>query len=137
MKKPASWGVVLLLVHASIAAAGDIDAAEEIAARFAVLAGTESNARILVTALQAGKESQLTSAGVDKCDGAVTVKFPAAPRPLARDEVIAVLLRAQDALALAGITHPSSPELQSALFGGTVPGADGRRIELAGVLEKR
>ncbi len=109
--------------------------AEEVAARFALLAGNEDNARVLVLALQAGLAFELASAGIDKCDGAATLQFPAASRRLGPEETVATLVRAQASLGDAGISHPSTEELRSALFGGSVADANGRRVQLAGALQ--
>lgn len=135
MKK--NWHLALAFALASGTPGAMCAPPNEVAARFALLAGNEDNARILVGALQAGTEFELTAAGIDRCDGPTTVKFPAVASRLGADETIATLLRVQALLAAAGITHPSTPELQSALFGGTVPGADGKRVEMAGVLRKK
>jgi len=111
--------------------------ATRIAERFVTLAGSEENARILVNALHAGTEFHLTAAGVDKCDGASTLRFAPPASRLGWGDALAALALAQDMLARVGITHPSSPELQSALFGGGVAGVDGKKVVLKGVLSQR
>ena len=124
-------------LDAAFATRNPAQIASRIAARFKHLVGTEENARLLVKALHEGTEVELTTAGVDKCDGAAAMRMALPALRLTWGEATTVLAIAQEQLTRVGLTHPSTPELQSVLLGGSVTGADGQRVPLKGLLKLR
>lgn len=132
---------LLLITWMGIAAAqggatSDRDAAlaSRLAAHFTRLAGSEENALALVNALRSGDMVRLVAAtqGMEVPD---TIAFETPPGGMELEDVRAVLLRAQDSLARAGIRNPSGSELQAALLGGDVVDAGGAVHTLTGVLQ--
>jgi hypothetical protein len=104
---------------------------------FATFAGSEANARALVTGLRTGDEVTLTST----VNGQVTTTtFTPATSLKGYGNVFISLALAQRELAAQGITHPTAADLQAALNGGSVivgTGADAKTVQLSGVLALR
>jgi hypothetical protein len=109
-------------------------AAAAIGAKFTEFAGSGENATALVTGLRNGTAITLTTT----VDGAaVTTEFQPATGKLGYGNAYISLALAQKSLAQAGITQPTPEQLIAALNGGTVTGADGTAVTLAGVLTLR
>jgi len=109
-------------------------AAAAIGAKFTEFAGSGENATALVTGLRNGTTITLTTT----VDGAaVTTEFQPATGKLGYGNAYISLALAQQSLAQAGITQPTPAQLIAALNGGTVTGADGTAVPLAGVLTLR
>lgn len=109
-------------------------AAAAIGAKFTEFAGSGENATALVTGLRNGTAITLTTT----VDGApVTTEFQPATGKLGYGNAYISLALAQKSLTQAGITQPTPAQLIAALNGGTVTGADGTAVSLAGVLTLR
>jgi hypothetical protein len=67
----------------------------------------------------------------------VATTFTPPTRPMGWGNVSHALSLAQDALARLGITQPTNAQLQAALMGGDVTGADGSAVALRGILQMR
>lgn len=109
-------------------------AAAAIGAKFTELAGSGENATALVTGLRNGTAVTLTTT---VAGSPVTTEFQPATGKLGYGNAYISLALAQKSLAQAGITQPTPEQLIAALNGGTVTGADGTAVPLAGVLTLR
>lgn len=98
-------------------------------ARFGDFAGSSANLDSLVTGLRSGTPITLTGDGQT-----VTVATPT--RPMGYGNITRSLDLASRQLAAQGITDPTPAQLQAALTGGTVTGANGP-VTLQGVLTLR
>lgn len=124
---------------------GQTNVANRIAADFITLAGSRSNATTLVTALRNGTTVTLTttsttggtSTGTSTGAGTTSTTFTSPTGRMGWGNVFISLALAQNVLTRAGITQPTSAELQAALMGGTVTGADGKTVTLTGILQQR
>jgi hypothetical protein len=96
---------------------------------FSDFAGSESNARSLVTGLRQGGEVTLEGAGT-------TQTFTPETRPMGYGNVRIALSLAREQLAQQGITQPTPAQLQAALQGGTVT-SGGQTAKFPGVLQMR
>lgn len=96
---------------------------------FSDLAGSEANARSLVTGLRQGSEVTLEGAGT-------TQTFTPGTRPMGYGNVRIALSLAREQLAQQGITQPTPAQLQAALQGGTVT-SGGETTKFPGVLQMR
>ena len=114
---------------------------------FTALAGSEDNARSLVTGLRQGSEITLTTptssgSGTASSDG---VSFTPPTRPMGYGNIRIALSLAREQLAQSGITQPTPAQLEAALMGGaivtgTTTGAGGATTtttNLPGVLQMR
>ena len=115
---------------------------ERVAARFAspfaTMAGSTDNAVALATALRTGTPATLTyTAIVDGKTVTTTELFTPPTKPMGWGNVSHALALAQYSLTRAGITSPTSAELQAALVGGKITTADGKVVTLEGVLQQR
>jgi hypothetical protein len=118
---------------------GQMRVAGRVAAPFATFAGSTDNAVALATALRTGKQATLTSTSTASDGTTVTTSTTLAPptKPMGWGNVSHSLALAQFALTKAGVTQPTTADLQAALLGGDVAGADGKTVTLAGVLQQR
>jgi hypothetical protein len=118
---------------------GQQQVAGRVAAPFASFAGSTDNAIALATALRTGTPASLVTTTTDANGNAVTATTTITPptKPMGWGNVSHALALARVALANAGITEPTSADLQAALVGGDVTNADGKTVTLAGVLEQR
>jgi hypothetical protein len=98
-------------------------------ARFGDFAGSSANLTSLTTGLRSGTPFTLTGSGET-----VTVATPT--RPMGYGNITRSLDLASRELAAQGITDPTPKEIQAALTGGTVNGANGP-VTLQGVLTLR
>ncbi len=110
-----------------------------IALEFAIFAGSQINARNLVTGLRQG--SEVTLAPVTG-GGQVTETIALTPptRPMGNGDVRIALALAQEQLIRLGVTRPTADQLKAALVGGTVtrgPGSSETTTQLRGVLAMR
>lgn len=119
--------------------AGQTQVAGRVAAPFATLAGSSDNAVALATALRTGSQANLTTTSTDAAGAAVTTTTSIMPptKPMGWGNVSHSLALAQFALTDAGISNPTTADLQAALLGGSVTAADGTTVTLAGVLQQR
>lgn len=115
---------------------GDIKVQDRLTTQFTVFAGSESNARSLVTGLRTGEPvtlTETTSPGVVK-----VTTFDPPTRPMGNGNVRIALALAQEQLASQGITSPTSSEIHASLMGGTImAGNPPHPVQLTGVLELR
>ncbi|SDS21368.1 hypothetical protein [Opitutus sp. GAS368] len=112
-----------------------VSAATRISARFTTLAGSSQNATALVTGLHDGTAVTLTTTAAN---GTVTkTVFQPATGKLGYGNTFISLALAQESLAKAGITAPTSAQLVAALNGGSVTGSSGTAVTLPGVLTLR
>lgn len=106
---------------------------------FSGFAGSEDNARSLVTGLRQGSEITLTAPGTGG-QAAESATFTPATRPMGYGNVRISLALAQEQLAQHGITQPTPEQLKAALAGGTIAtgtGEAGTTAQLPGVLQMR
>ena len=106
--------------------------------RFSIFAGSEDNARSLVTGLRQGSEITLTSpAGGGQPASSTTFTPPT--RPMGYGNVRISLALAQEQLAQSGITQPTPAQLQTALMGPTTngTGTQSTSTQFQGVLQMR
>jgi hypothetical protein len=122
---------------------GETHVATRIAADFTTLAGSRDNALALVRALRNGTQVTLTTTSTGTTTGTTTggttssVSFTPPTGKMGWGNVFISLALAQNSLAQLGITKPTSAQLQAALVGGSVTGADGTATTLKGVLTMR
>ena len=121
--------------------AGDAASAESqadfrVVSGFAEFAGSEANARSLVTGLRLGSEIMLTArARTGQTD--TSIRFMPSTRPMGYGNVRIALGLAQEQLAQLGITQPTPGQIKAALSGGAVTSradARGTPVLLPGVL---
>lgn len=127
---------------------------QRISADFSAFAGSESNARSLVTGLRSGGVITLTSAGGAStsasgtgggsagasglAQGAGTVTITPPTRPMGYGNIYLALSLAKQQLAAQGITNPTPQQLQLALMGGTVISGNPPQTQtVQGVLQLR
>jgi len=120
--------------------------ATRIATDFTTLAGSRDNALALVRALRSGTQVTLTSTTTSTTGGTGTTgatgttsstSFTPPTGKMGWGNVFISLALAQSSLAQLGITKPTAAQLQAALMGGSVTGADGTTTALKGVLTMR
>lgn len=128
---------------------GQAQVAARIAADFTTLAGSKDNSLALVRALRNGTQVTLTTTsapatgagGTTGTSGTTatttTTSFTPPTGKMGWGNVFISLALAQNSLAQLGITKPTTAQLQAALVGGTVTGADGSTTTLKGVLTLR
>jgi hypothetical protein len=121
----------------SAPAAGPVMSREDdrIALEFAIFAGSQRNARNVVTGLRQGSEVTLVPVA-----GGDAIAFTPPTRPMGNGDVRIALALAQEQLIRLGVTQPASDQLKAALVGGTVtsgPGSSATTTQLKGVLTMR
>jgi hypothetical protein len=129
---------------------GQTQVATKIASSFTKLAGSQDNALKLVQALRNGTSVTLTSTtstggtgtgtrtGTGTGTGGTTsTSFTPPTGKMGWGNVFISLALAQDQLARLGITDPTQAQLQAALMGGDVTGADGKTVTLKGIVQMR
>lgn len=122
----------------AITAPGQVRVARMVASPFATLAGSQDNAVALATALRTGTPATLTSTStVDGKPVTTTTTITPPTKAMGWGNVSHALALAQYSLAQAGVAQPTAADLQAALVGGSVTTADGKSIQLAGVLQQR
>jgi hypothetical protein len=109
---------------------GETLVTDRIVADFKSLAGSDANATALVTGLRNGTAITFTSGGT-------TSTFTPATGKMGWGNVFISLALAQAELKAAGITSPTSDQIQAALNGGTVTTSDGKTVTLQGILAQR
>jgi hypothetical protein len=111
--------------------------------QFSSFAGSEDNARSLVTGLRQGSEITLgtTASGGGQPAPGTTTTFTPPTRPMGYGNVRITLALAQEQLSQAGITQPTPAQLQTALMGGTITNGTGSTApastQMSGVLQMR
>lgn len=121
---------------APVTAAGATRAEDKIVAEFSLFAGSQDNARNLVTGLRQGSEVTLTDGG----QAGPGATFTPPTRPLGYGNVRIALALAQEQLIRQGVTQPTADQLRAALAGGTITNGTGptaTTTELQGVLQMR
>lgn len=106
---------------------------------FSTFAGSDANARALVTGLHSGSDVTLTTTNADGTPSTSTTFTPKTGKMGYGSTYIALAL-AQESLTQAGVTNPTNADRQAALNGGTVTTGTGdtaRTVTLAGVLTQR
>ena len=119
---------------------GQTQVATKIASSFTNLAGSQDNALTLARALRDGSKVTLTTTtpGTGTDPGTTTTtSFTPPTGKMGWGNVFNSLALAQDSLARLGITNPTNAQLQAALVGGDVTGADGKTTTLKGILTMR
>ena len=111
---------------------GQTHVAAKVAGPFTSLAGSHENAIALATALRTGSAVTLTH-GSPGSNQTVTTTLTPPTKPMGWGNVSHSLALAQYSLTQAGITQPTSADLQAALLGGTVT-VGGESVTLAGAL---
>ena len=121
------------------ATTGQTSVAGKVAHPFVTLAGSQENAVALANALRTGTPATLTYTSTDANGQPATTTTMITPptKPMGWGNVSHSLALAQFALNKAGITDPTSAELQTALQGGSIMTADGKTVTFAGVLQQR
>jgi len=107
---------------------------------FTTFAGSNTNAQALVNGLSSGSSITLTEtvAGTNGAPSTTTTTtFTPDTGKMGYGNVRIALSLAEASLTKAGITDPTSAELEAALNGGTLVLADGTSIDLKGVLALR
>jgi len=107
---------------------------------FSGFAGSEQNARSLVTGLRQGNAITLNATGTEGSGAGESVTFTPATRPMGYGNVRIALALAQEQLAQNGITQPTPDQIRAALAGGTLAsgvGEPGTTTRLQGVLQMR
>lgn len=115
---------------------------QHISEDFSAFAGSESNARSLVTGLRSGGPITLTSAGgagaTALAQGAGTLRFTPPTRPMGYGNIYLALSLAKQQLAAQGIPNPTPQQLQLTLMGGTVISGNPPQTQtVQGVLQLR
>lgn len=113
------------------ASQGQTTVTRKIAADFADFAGSRENAEALAAGLRNGAEISLTGAAGG------TATFTPPTGHMGNGNVYKSLALAKQQLASIGITDPTPEQIQTALMGGTVSGADGTSHQLDGILQMR
>jgi hypothetical protein len=103
---------------------------DRLAEKFTGLAGSESNAKSLVTGLRDGSDIKLSS-------GTSTTTIDPQTGKMGYGNVNIALSLAEASLKQAGIANPTPEQLAAALNGGSVTNSDGKTVQLAGVLKMR
>jgi hypothetical protein len=103
---------------------------EQLSARYTALAGSETNAKSLVTGLRDGTDVKLSS-------GAATTTIDPPTGKMGYGNVNIALALAEKSLLAQGITQPSADQLKAALNGGTVTDSSGKTVQMSGVLQMR
>jgi hypothetical protein len=119
---------------------GQTNVANKIAGDFTLLAGSKENAYNLVTALRNGTEVKLTTTTTGTGGGTGTTTSTTFDPPTGKmgwGNVSHSLALAQSVLKQAGITEPTAAQLQAALMGGEITGANGKVVTLEGILTQR
>jgi hypothetical protein len=105
---------------------------EKLEDRYAAFAGSESNAKSLVSGLRNGTDITLTSSG----SGGATATIDPPTKKMGNGNVNIALALAEASLKQQGITNPTPEQIKAALNGGTIKTAAGD-VQLAGVLQMR
>lgn len=113
----------------------DDKAAANLSGKFATFAGSEENARALVSGLRSGSTITLTTTAAD--GQITTTAFQPATGELGHGNAAISLALAQESLSQAGITQPTPAQIEAALNGGTLTRSDGTTATLNGVLTLR
>jgi hypothetical protein len=106
---------------------------------FSTFAGSDTNSRSLVTGLRNGTAVTLDQVTLN-ADGTTSTSvttFQPATGKMGYGNVKIALSLAEASLTKAGITNPTTAEIDAALNGGTLLMADGTTVDLKGVLADR
>jgi len=103
--------------------------ANKLTDRYTDLAGSEKNAKSLVTGLRDSSKVTLT-------DGKTTTTFDPPTKKMGYGNINIALAIAEKSLADAGITNPTTDQLKTALMGGEIKTRTGT-VKMEGVLQMR
>lgn len=110
----------------------------KLVAQFTTFAGSEDNARSLVTGLRTGTAVTLSDESAAGTLPPRALTFDVPTKPMGYGNVSISLALARQQLANLGVTEPTPEELRAALVGGTVTsGTDINAAELRGILTLR
>src|SRR5438045_6315598 len=98
---------------------------------FSAFAGSTDNAESLIMGLRNGTPVTLTDSSGN------TSTFTPATKKMGWGNVKIALALAQAQLTKAGITNPTSADIQTALNGGTITNSDGSTTKMTGILTQR
>jgi hypothetical protein len=110
-------------------AAVENDNAGRLSSQYSAWAGGKSNADSIVNGLQSGSTVMIVTQGPDNTRSLAGFTPPA---PMPAEEVGAALAKARSTLASMGIRQPSADQIQTALIGGELTLADGRKRSVQG-----
>jgi len=147
-----AFAVFAALGAARHAAAGDLDSqsrsldaaaasrsaasvAEEIGARYAILAGSRDNAVKLARGLFSGKVIALRTP--DAYGNPSLIAFDLPSGGMSWGDVQAALALTQSTLARLGIRQPTGADVHAALLGGTIQKPNGAAVNVEGVVKMR
>lgn len=99
---------------------------DRIAKDFSAFSGSADDAKSLVVGLRDGSPITLDATTITPPTGKMGI-----------GNVFISLALAQQELAAAGIKSPTPIQIQAALTGGTITGADGKTVQLQGILTQR
>lgn len=109
--------------------------AEEIGARYAILAGSRDNAIKLARGLFTGKVIALRTP--DAYGNASLIAFDLPSGGMSWGDVQAALALTQSTLARLGIRQPTGADVHAALLGGTIQKPNGAAVNVEGVVKMR
>lgn len=101
-----------------------------LAGQYTTLAGSESNAKALVSGLRNGTDVKLTS-------GSTTTIIDPPTGKMGVGNVNVALALAEASLKEQGIAKPTAEQLKAALNGGTITDSSGKTVQMSGVLQMR
>ncbi len=114
---------------------GSATVSGRISSDFSAFAGSTANADSLVSGLRSGSAITLTS--TDAQGATTSTTFTPPTGQMGYGNVYTSLALAKQQLAALGVTDPTAQQIQAALVGGTVTGANGQTTTLTGVLTLR
>ena len=122
------------LLGASLAIAATVPD-DRLVEKYTPLAGSESNAKALVTGLRDGSDIKLTSTSPSGATTTTTIDPPTGK--MGWGNVNIALALAEASLKEQGITNPTPEQLKAALNGGTITDSSGKTVQISGVLQMR
>ena len=119
--------------------AGETPAQAKLVSSFTAFAGSEENARSLVTGLRQGSEITLTPRATGGTPGGTNTATTFTPqtRPMGNGNVRIALSLAREQLAREGITQPTPAQIQAVLVGSPPNGAGTSTPTQPGILQMR
>ena len=114
---------------------GNLRVESRISSDFSTFAGSTANSSSLVSGLRNG--TGITLSSVDAKGATTTTTFTPSTGKMGYGNVFISLGLAQQQLTGLGITQPTAQDIQAALVGGNVTGANGQTTTLTGVLTLR
>ena len=103
--------------------------------KYTTLAGSDSNAKSLVSGLRDGSDIKLTSRSSSGTTTTTTIDPPTGKMGVGNVNIALAL--AEASLKEQGVTRPTPEQLKAALNGGTLTDSSGKTIQISGVLQMR